>query len=316
MTPFNWDDLRVFLAIARHQSAFDAAAEMGMNQSTASRRLQRLEQSIGSKLFERNSRGHRLTNAGHRLLEHVEKLEATIYSMESSSFGDSVALSGDVRIGTTEAFGSFFLAPHLARFCQRHHSIHVDLLPMPRNINLSKREADMSVTLERPIADHFVVVKLLEYRLVPYASRSYLQSLPPLRHRDDLTHLRWVDYVDDMVFTDQQLNLKRVVPDAQPYFCSTSLNAQFSAVRAGMGIGILPYFLCQNVPDLVPVLPEQVGITRTYWLAAPSERRELARVRALWDYLRLVASINADFLMGRSPTPVQVTHASFDQLLS
>ncbi|KJK21135.1 LysR family transcriptional regulator, partial [Burkholderiaceae bacterium 16] len=141
MNQFNWDNLRVFLGVARAQSALAAAHALDMNQSTISRRLARLEEDIGSKLFDRSSHGHRLTSAGHRLLEHVEKLESTLATVESDVFGDTLALSGEIRLGATEGFGSYFLAPHLAHFCTRHPGITVDLLPMPRNINLSKREA-------------------------------------------------------------------------------------------------------------------------------------------------------------------------------
>ena len=135
MNPFNWDNLRVFLGVARAKSALEASHALGIDQSTISRRIKRLETDIGSKLFDRSSQGHRLTSAGHRLLEHVEKLESTLAAVETDVFGDNMALTGEIRLGATEAFGSYFLAPHLAHFCTRHPAIVVDLLPVPRNGN-------------------------------------------------------------------------------------------------------------------------------------------------------------------------------------
>jgi DNA-binding transcriptional LysR family regulator len=300
MSKFNWDDFRVFLGVARTDSALEAAQSLGVDQSTISRRLHRLEQIMGTKLFDRSPQGHRLTSAGHRLLEHVEKLESTFTAVETDVFGDSVALTGEIRLGATEAFGSYFLAPHLAHFCTRHPGLTVDLLPLPRNVNLSKREADASVTVDRPTADSFVTSRLCDYRLLPYATPEYLSTHPPIKHVEDLLKHRWIDYVDDLIFASQQFSLRKWLPTARPFFRSSSVVAQFQAARAGLGIAVLPCFLGSGAEELVPLLPDKIDITRTFWMVAPRERRELARIRTLWEYLREVASSNEKFLMGES----------------
>ena len=296
----DWDNLRIFLGVARARSGLEASQTLGIDQSTISRRVRRLEADIGSRLFDRNSQGHRLTSAGHRLLEHVEKLESMLAVVESDVFGEDMALTGEIRLGATEAFGSSFLAPHLGHFCLRHPAITVDLLPMPRNVNLSKREADASVSIDRPTTDSFVASKLAEYRLLPYATRSYLEQRAPIRDIADLAHQRWIDYVDDLLFADQQVSLRKWLPAARPFFRSTSVIAQLQAVRTGLGIALLPCFLASSESELVPILPEIVNITRHFWLVAPAERRELARIKALWTYLQQVTEMNGDFLMGRS----------------
>ena len=276
MNPFNWDNLRVFLGVARAKSALEASHALGMDQSTISRRIKRLETDIGSKLFDRSSQGHRLTSAGHRLLEHVEKLESTLAAVETDVFGDNMALTGEIRLGATEAFGSYFLAPHLAHFCTRHPAIVVDLLPVPRNVNLSKREADASVTIDRPTTDSFVTSQLTPYRLLPYATQDYLQRHPPALEVADLLQYRWIDYVDDLLFADQQVSLRNWMPSVRPFLRSTSVIAQCQAVRSGLGIALLPCFMASQQPQLVPVLADKVDITRNFWLVAPAEKRELA----------------------------------------
>ncbi|ACC74026.1 LysR family transcriptional regulator [Paraburkholderia phymatum] len=306
MNQFDWDNLRIFLGAARSQSALEAAHALKMSQSTISRRIQRLERDTGSKLFERSSQGLRLTAAGHRLLEHVERLETTLQAVETSVFSDSVTLTGEIRLGATEGFGTFFLAPQVTHFCARHPGITVDVLPLPRNVNLSKREADASVAIDRPSANSFVTCKLTEYRLLPYATPQYLSEHPPIKTTEDLIGHRWIDYVDDLIFSNQQFSLPRWLPSLKPVFRSTSVIAQAEAVRAGFGIGVLPCFLGSLGGDLVPVLPDQIDITRTFWLVAPPERRELARVKALWDYIRDVAEANHDFLMGNTTESVRI----------
>ncbi|TCS39102.1 DNA-binding transcriptional LysR family regulator [Paucimonas lemoignei] len=300
MKQLDWDDFRVFLGLARAQSALEASHVMGMNQSTISRRLRKLEDNIGAKLFDRNSHGHLLTSAGHRLLEHVEKLESTLAAVESDVAGDSLALNGEIRLGATEGFGSYFLAPHLAHFCTLHPAITVDLLPLPRHVNLTRREADATITIDRPTTDSFVTSKLAEYRLLPYATREYLDQHPPIQTLADLASHRWVDYVDDLIFADQQFTLQKWMPAVRPFLRSTSIIAQLQAASSGLGIAVLPCFMASVTPGLIPILPEQVDITRKFWLVAPAERREVARIKALWDYLRRVADSNTDFLMGRT----------------
>jgi len=297
---FDWDNLRIFLGMARAHSALEASQAIGMNQSTVSRRLRKLEDDIGAKLFDRNSHGHRLTSAGHRLLEHVEKLENTLAAVESDVSGDSVLLSGEIRLGATEGFGSHFLAPHLAHFCTLHPAITVDLLPLPRHVNLSRHEADASVTIDRPTVDSFVTAKLADYRLLPYATPEYLARHAPIGSVADLASHRWIDYVDDLIFADQQFTLRKWLPAAKPFLRSTSIIAQFQAVRSGLGMAMLPCFMGNITPGLVPVLPREIDITRAFWLVAPAERREVARIKAMWSYLRRVADANADFLMGRA----------------
>ncbi|TPQ38353.1 MULTISPECIES: LysR family transcriptional regulator [Cupriavidus] len=306
MNHFDWDNLRVFLAAARSQSTLEASHTLKMSQSTISRRIQRLERDTGSKLFERSSQGLSLTSAGHRLLEHVEKLESTLSAVETAVFSDTLALTGEIRLGSTEAFGTFFLAPHSAQFCSRHPAITVDVLPMPRSLNLSKREADASVAIDRPSANSFVTCKLSDYRLVPYATAEYLDKHPPIRKLDDLAGHRWIDYVDDLVFSPQQFMLQKWIPSCRPFLRSTSAVAQAQAVKAGLGIAVLPCFLGSLIDGLVPVMLDEIHITRTFWLVAPPERREVARVKALWDYLRDVAEVNKDFLMGHTRTMIWV----------
>lgn len=109
MRNVDWDNFRIFLAAARAQSGLEASHLLDMSQSTISRRITKLERDVGSKLFDRSAQGLRLTTAGHNLFEHVEKLESTFSVMESQvSQGDRMELSGEIRIGATEAFGTFF----------------------------------------------------------------------------------------------------------------------------------------------------------------------------------------------------------------
>ncbi|WP_404301800.1 LysR family transcriptional regulator [Alicycliphilus denitrificans] len=297
----NWDNLRLFLAVVRAQSAQEAARRMEVDHSTITRRLHRLEKELGAQLFERTPAGHLLTPAGQRLLEHVERMESSMVRVGEAIGGDSHMLTGHVRLGATEGFGSFFLAPHLSHFCERHPGIQVELLIVPRFINLSQREADLAVNIERPHRTGQVCSKLTDYRLRLYASRRYLQEHPSIRRLQDLAEHRFFGYVEELVFSQELRYLSAIAPDVSSSLRSTSVVAQYNAAREGRGLAVLPCFMAAQSDELLPVLPGEVDLRRTFWLAAPADRRELARVRALWDYLRELVECNQAFLLGDSP---------------
>ncbi|MDB5775249.1 MAG: LysR family transcriptional regulator [Herbaspirillum sp.] len=297
----DWDNLRVFLELARSQGLVEAGRKLGIDHSTVSRRMRRFEEEVGSRLFNRNSHGTTLTPEGYRLVEYAEQMESTVYAAADELGGRNALLSGQVRLGATEGFGNCFLAPHLAYFCERHPHIAVDLLPMPRLINLSKREADINVTIERPQSGNYVVTKLSDYALRLYATSAYLASHPPIRHVDDLTQHRLIGYVDDPVFSQELRYRDNIAPDAFRALRSTSVVAQYMAARCGRALAVLPCFMAQQCDALTPVLQDQIDIVRSFWLAAPSEQRHIARVSALWNYLREAIEPNRDYLMGRAP---------------
>lgn len=293
----DWDNLRVFLAVARCGSMLEASRLLKLSQSTVSRRIQRLERDIGRKLFERAVDGLALTTNGQKLLAKSSEMEGLLNAVDITRPSASPQLSGEIRLGTTEAFGSYYLAPHLGHFCAANPAVTIDLLPMPRFLNLSKREADTAIAIERPLAEGYVASKLTDYRLLPYATQQYLGTSAPITCMDDLRKHRWVDYVDDLVFSPQQFSLRTWIPSVQASLRSTSVLAQAQAVRAGLGIGVLPCFLAQQFPDLVPIMPAHIDITRTFWLVAPPERREIPCVRALWTYIKQVVEADQSLLL-------------------
>ena len=296
----DWDNLRVFLELTRSQGLVDAAKKLGIDHSTVSRRIKRFEEQVGSQLFDRNNHGYSLTADGYRLVEYAERIESTVYAAAEELGGHNRLLSGQVRLGATEGFGTFVLAPHIAHFCARNPHISVDMLPMPRFVNLSKREADISVTIERPVSGNYVVTKLADYALKLYATPAYLESHPPVHCVADLEPHAFIGYIDDLVFSEELRYKENIAPEAFRAFRSTSVIAQYTAARSGQALAILPCFLAQQSDDLVPVLPDEVEIKRSFWLVAASEQRHVARVSALWSYLRDCMEPNKEFLMGRS----------------
>lgn len=279
----NWDDARIFLAIARHGQILGAAKALNLNHATVARRLTALETALGSTLFRRKTNGTELTQQGLKFLEFAEFMESASLAATEAAGADS-AIEGTVRIGAPDGFGVGFLAPRLGELVERHKGLLVELVPVPRAFSLSRREADIAVTLERPREGRLVARKLTDYRLGLYASRRYLDAYGTPRTTADLAAHRLVGYVEDLLYTATLDYTAEFLKDWRSMIAVSSAMGQTEAVRAGAGIGILHDFMARRDDTLVPVLPDQT-LTRSYWTVVHEDLRSLRRVALVADFL-------------------------------
>lgn len=282
----DWDNLRFFLELARSGTLQSAARRLAVDHTTVARRIQALEKQVGAPLFSREAGGHRLTEAGRRLQPQVEAMENAFRTVESATTASQEGLSGVVRIGATEGFGTVVLAPQLSLFARQHPKLVIDLLAMPRLVHLSRREADIVISLERPARGPVVVTRLADYTLRLYASKGYLAKHGAIKTRDDLRGHTFISYVDDLLFSKELQYLDELhKPDAFA-LRSTSILAQHAAVAAGAGIAVLPAFIAERDTSLKAVLPKHAHFTRTFWMSMPAESKHLSRMQAVWGFVR------------------------------
>ncbi|GAA6119401.1 LysR family transcriptional regulator [Acidovorax sp. FG27] len=286
----DWDNLRYFLELARSGTLAAAARRTGVEHTTVARRIQALEKQMGATLFAREAGGHRLTEAGRQLLPAVEAMETAVLGVNHAAPDPRGGPTGVVRVGATEGFGTLVLAPHLARLTQQYPGLAIDLLALPRMLHLSRREADIVISLERPTRGSVIVTRLADYALHLYGQREYLARRPLIRTRDDLRHHAFVSYVDDLLFTKELQFLDALHPPERFAFRSTSITAQYEAVRAGAGLAVLPAFIADKDPVLSRVLGEEATFTRTFWMSMPAEAKHQARFQAVWGALKEVAA--------------------------
>lgn len=290
----NWDDVRVFLAIARSGQILGAARSLGLNHATVARRLTALEDALGSKLLVRRTNGSELSGEGERFLVHAERMESAMLAAGQSAGADS-AIAGTVRVGAPDGFGVAFLAPRLGELTQRHPELRIELVPVPRAFSLSRREADIAVTLERPSEGRLVARKLTDYALGLYASRAYLERHGTPQQLGDLTGHRLVGYVEDLLFTASLDYTAEFLKGWRSSLAVSSAMGQTEAVRAGAGIGILHAFMARRDADLVPVLPAHT-LTRSYWTVVHEDLRGIRRVALVAEFLaEIVARDRAMF---------------------
>lgn len=281
----DWRHLSSFLAVARTGRLTVAARREGVDHSTLSRHIAALEASLEAKLFERRPDGLTLTSDGERLLVAVEQMENQLAGARNDIAGRDLAVAGSVRIGAPDGIGAAFLAPRLARFVCENPRLDVQIVAMPRLFNLTRREADIAIALSPPESGRLSCRKLTDYNLGLYASADYLARRGPVTRLADIEGDPFIGYIDDLIFAPQLDYLGELVPGARAAFTSSNLIAQMGAVRGGGGFGILPKFLVGDTADLVRVLPDEVNLTRSFWLIVHADHRHVARIRAVIDFL-------------------------------
>ena len=172
----NWDDVRIFLAVARSGQILGAARRLGLNHATVSRRLAALESDLKARLVNRTTTGTELTVDGERFLEAAERMESAMINARAELSRSEDEVSGTVRIGAPDGFGVAWLASRLGAITEIHPSLSVQLVPIPRTFSLSRREADIAITVERPAEGRLIAGKLVDYSLGLYASRTYVEA--------------------------------------------------------------------------------------------------------------------------------------------
>jgi DNA-binding transcriptional LysR family regulator len=282
-TAMDWDDLRIFLAVARTDSLSGAGKRLKIDPATVGRRIARLEEAVGARLFQKSPQGYALTAEGARLLPHAERVETALDGAAEALTGPE-GLTGQIRIGAPDGCANYLLPQVLARICDANPGLEVQLVALPRVFNLSKREADMAVAVSRPEAGRLTVQKLTDYQLHLAASRAYLATHPPIRGLADLRAHRFVGYIPDMIF-DKELDYLTEIGIAAPPLASNSVSVQLNFLRQGAGLGIVHDFALPAASELTRVIPAQIALKRSFWLIRHADDGRVDRLNRFAETL-------------------------------
>lgn len=286
----DWDDLRIFLAVARSESLSAAGKRLKIDPATVGRRIARLEEAMGARLFAKSPQGYALTEEGTRLLSHAERAEAAMEGAREALSGPE-GLSGQIRIGAPDGCANYLLPQVLAAICDANPGLEVQIVALPRVINLSKREADMAIAVSRPTAGRLTVQKLTDYHLHLAAHPDYLARHPAIAKPEDLRSHRMVGYIPDMIF-DKELDYLSEIGAASVPLASNSVSVQLNWLRCGAGVGIVHDFALPAAPGLVKIIPDQVSLTRAFWLIRHADDGRVERLNRFADLL--VSGIRAE----------------------
>ncbi|TNE47256.1 MAG: LysR family transcriptional regulator [Deltaproteobacteria bacterium] len=287
-TGFDWNDLRVFVAIASTGSYTKAARKLGMSIATVSRRLERLEDNLGRKLFRRHSSGLTLTPESEELLEYARSVLDRVFAFaRAAEQREEELLEGKVTVTTIESLATKVVAPSLATFRSLYPQIQIILRSEMHTVNLARRSADIALRVVRPKESRVVAQKVARLKFGLFASPVYLERmgrpddpLHDLSRHEVVTYDERFDTVPEVAWLHTRTSADNMVLRV------TTAAAISAAVEAGVGIGVLPLGMVSSKLECLyqgEALPE-----RDVWLVMHEDLQRVPRVRAVFDYLREV----------------------------
>lgn len=290
MTPFDWNDIRYFLAVARKASLSAAARALRVDHTTVARRIAGLEAHLGLHLFHRLPRGWKLTAQGEALLVRAERLEAEALGMERAAL-EIGPLTGPIRLTAPPILANQLLLPALLAFQRDNPGITLDLNTSAFPLNLTQGAADLALRVGWPQETGLIARKLCDIAYGLYARADGLEvARPPLLGLDE----SWQG-------TDQRAWLEAHQAGAIPPLAASDVGTLLAAARLGWGTVLLPCFAAAAVPDLALVAGEQPP-DRPLCLILHADVRRAPRVRALADHLIQTFTAAAP-LLGRAASP-------------
>lgn len=276
--PFDWNDVRYALAVARNPSLAAAARALGVDQTTVARRLRVLECGIGTPLFERLKGQMAPTPAGEILIERGLRIEQEIAALRHLGADNAAQVRGVVRLTAVDTMVSHYLARHLAALRARYPGLAVELIGSSRNLDLSRREADIAVRLARPQNGDFVV-----RRLAGLAYGVFGTAAAP--EEEGWSACDWVAYEHSLAHVPEMRWLAQRVGDERIVFRCNNMDALATAVADGLGLGILPRLVGARHSALRCLSGAEPVLRRDVWLVLPRELRHVPRIRAVGDWL-------------------------------
>lgn len=272
----DWDDLRTFLAVARHGTLSAAARALGVTQPTMGRRLAAMEERTGARLLQRHPGRYALTPLGEAVLGNAERIEAEVLAAERTITGRDAALEGTVRLTTVDTLAARIVAPALAALQRRHPGIVIELVPDTRSLSLSRREADIALRMSR-FEGHEVVAR----RAGRLAMGIY--ATPEWADRLNVEPARLITVLDDQAHLPEAQWLQEIFPDGIVGFRSNSREVQLQSALAGAGVAALARYRADPEPGLVRLCHDRPGLVRDVWLGVHADMRHMPRMRAVME---------------------------------
>ncbi|WP_432245505.1 LysR family transcriptional regulator [Arthrobacter sp. G.S.26] len=294
----NPDDLLVLLAVSRSAKFTTAAQALGLNHTTVSRRIAALEKSLGGRVLARASGGWELTELGAKAVRAAEQVEAVLGTLGADGAApDPVA--GVVRMTATDGFSAYIAAPAVAGLRRDHPGLSVEVVTMTRRALQQRSGLDIEVVVGEPQVHRAEAIRLGDYMLGMYASRTYLAEHGTPDSMAGLSGHPLVYFVDSMLQVDSLDAPRRLVPDMRDGLTSTNVFVHVEATRAGAGIGFLPCFMGDLHNDLVRLLPDEIGELLPYWMVLRPDSMRRPAVTAVVQALRGRMAEHREKLLGR-----------------
>ena len=282
MQQLDWDDLRVFNAVVDGGSLRSASLNLGVNHSTVFRRLHRLEESVGARLFDRLPEGYSLTQVGEELRAHAVRVREDIDALQLAVLGKDFKPRGTIRITAPDNIAYAYLPAYFETFRKQYPEIRIDLIAGGTSLDLTRREADIAVLATKKPPEYLIGRKVLTLEWAFYAATKYLHEEGRPRYQRDLKTHRIIAGEGNTARLPGMLWLDKNCADQIVARCNT-LNAMSSLAEAGYGIALLPDD--QFKPELERLFPNTPSARTDLWILTHPELRKTERIRLMVNHL-------------------------------
>jgi DNA-binding transcriptional LysR family regulator len=283
----DWDKLRIFHAVADAGSLTHAGDTLHLSQSAVSRQIRALEESLNTTLFHRHARGLILTEQGELLFDATSAMTRRLDTAEARIRDSEEEVFGELRVTTTTGFGSLWLAPRLPKLYEKYPDLNIDLMLEERVLDLPMREADVAIRMKEPSQADLIRRKLMSVRMRLYAVPAYLEIRGTPESMEDLAGHRLIsqNVTATQVSAGAQLVKELLTYDISNRLTVNNYFGVLQAVRAGLGIGVLPDYVIEDFPEIRRVLPDVESNDVPVFLAYPEELRQSRRIAAFRDFV-------------------------------
>lgn len=299
----NWDDIRFFLAVARHGSVRAASIVLNVNHSTVLRRVSQMEAQLGARLFEKLPTGYELTVAGAEIRDLAEKMEETSSLLQTRVFARDQRLTGTLRVALPTSLATDLLMPDLTDFCCDHPEIELQIVTSYDLVNLTKRQADVAIRLvydQQTLPQHLFGSRLQDVYRGVYISRRLLMAY----QKNEVSEIKWILKEEDRNLPEWAKS--PAVPANIVPVKFSDLTTQLAAVRADMGMTILPCFIGDADDNLVRAPGTRIEFYGTIWLLSHGDTRKTKRVRLFSEFIKKRLGAHVDLLQGGSTADVSI----------
>lgn len=281
MQDTDWDDLRFFLAVDRNGSIASAARALRTSHSTVLRRLASLEKKLGAHLFERQSGSYVMTRAGERLREQLSGVAEQIEGAQRQMSGLDTRPSGTLRVTSTDTLIQGLLMPYVAEFRAKHAGIQLQIVVNNVFFSLTKREADVAIRPSNRPPENLLGRRIGRIQTALYASRAYWKA----HRKAQADEYDWVVPDESLGHLAQAKWASERVPAQRIAASVDSLLGMVSAVRAGLGVGMLLTMLGDADDQLVRIAEPEASLDTEVWILTHPDLKHVPRVRLFTDFM-------------------------------
>lgn len=298
MQPLDWDNIRHFLEVTRLGSVRQASQQLGVNQTTVSRRISALESQLGNRLFDRSVNGWMITPLGERLIESAESMSEEAHTIERFVMAESQELRGRLRLTVGDVCTQQLVMPAIEQFVRKYPEVDLEIIATHQGLDLAAREADIAVRATDNPPDNLIGQRIATMAFAIYGTKTLLSRVS--EHDVSVPCITWVG--------DSQTRapwIKRSFPNASRIYRTSELGIMLDMTKRGLSIAQLPCIMGEKEPDLFQIPAKYIEPGWGLWLLSHVDLRTTARVRIFRDFLLQALQKNSAQLEAPATQPPQ-----------